>query len=288
MKLLDHSIVYEGARVWYVTAGERTNRPLVFLHGAPWGSRCHDVVRELAKYFFVIAPEQPGFGRSDPLSVYTNLPLQYADVLHAILLQEECGAARPIICAQSFGGYAAHGYLTAYRNNISALVLIDAVMPTMPVPRTLRIIAVQGLARWLGGELVAVLPIALTQWILAVLWRKYSLVWDAMIRNPRGVRAMNRHLSSLFFTSLRTRQPIMSVDYSVCSVFLLWGKLDGEEGTLMEGGGITHIRIARALYGKIAAISPRARFVVLEGGHTVLYEDPRYVVGEIQKLIFTH
>lgn len=285
MQLLDHTIHFDGARIYYVAAGERASRPLVFLHGAPWGIKCHDVVKELARYFYVVAPEQPGFGRSDALPNLTDLPEQYAAAIQQILIQEKLDTAKPIIMAQSFGGHAAHGYLKKYPHNISYLVLTDVVMPTMPVPRTWRIIWIQIILRGLSGMLLPLIPRKITKWIIKTLWRKYTLVWDAVERHPKRLRSMTYHSVSSLYRSMRTQQPSMKVDYSVCPVIMLWGERDGEEHTIVEGGGIAHIRIAQELYKKIRDVNPRVQFVTLEGGHTILYENPSYVVGEIRKRI---
>ena len=37
MQSSDHTIYFDGARIYYITAGERWKIPIVFLHGAPWG-----------------------------------------------------------------------------------------------------------------------------------------------------------------------------------------------------------------------------------------------------------
>jgi len=287
MQLFDHATHFDGARIYYVTAGELTNNPLVFLHGAPWGTKCHDVVRELARYFYVIAPEQPGFGRSDPLSSYVNLPEQYADVIHQILVRENLDTAKPVIMAQSFGGYAAHGYLKKYPHNIGYFVLTDAVMPTMRVPRTWRIIWIQVILCGLGGILLPFISGKIRRWVIKRLWRKYALVWDAVEMYPERLRSMTHHVVSSLYQSLKTQKPSVNVDYSVCPVLMLWGERDGEEHTLVEGGGIAHIRIARELYKKIKAVNPKTQFVTLKGGHTILYENPSYVIGEIRKRIGT-
>ncbi len=285
MQVYDHSIHFDGARIYYVTAGELTNKPLVFLHGAPWGMKCHDVVRELAKYFYVIAPEQPGFGRSDPLRSYVNLPEQYADVIHQILIQENLAMAKPIMMAQSFGGHAVHGYLKKYPHSIGYLILTDAVMPTMPVPRTWCIIWTQVILRTLGGTLLPLIPKMTARWIIKTLWRRYTLVWDAVEQYPVRLRSMAYHAVSSLYQSLKTGQPSMNVDYSVVPVLMLWGERDGEEHTIVEGGGIAHIRIAQELYKKIKDVNPKAQFVTFKGGHTILYENPAYVIEEIRKRV---
>lgn len=284
-QLYDNTIRFQDALIYYTTAGERAKQPLVFLHGAPWGTKSFDVVRELAKYFYVVAPEQPGFGRSDPLPDYTNLSEQYADVIHQILVEERLDAAKPIIMAQSFGGKAAHGYLKKYPENISYLVFTDAVMPTMPVPYTWRILWIQVILPLVGGTLLPWVPVLMTRWLVKNIFRRYTIVWNAVVTYPKRMRSLACHRASNVFKSWRSRCPEMQVDYSVCPILMLWGERDGEEHTIVEGGGITHIRIARELYEKIRKVNPEARFVTLRGGHTILYDNPSYVAGEIARFI---
>src|SRR3989344_428790 len=281
IEIYNHSIKFNGALIHYVTAGEQTKRPLVFLHGAPWSTKSLDVVRELAKYFYVVAPEQPAFCRSDPLPTYANLPEQYADVVHHILREEKLDKAKPIIMAQSFGGNAAHGYLKRHPRNICALVLTDAIMPTMPVPRTWRILLQQVFLVSIGGTFVPLAPRFVKRWIVKKVWRRYSIVWDALETHPKRVRALAYNTAARTLWSQLKRKPYMEVDYSTCPILMLWGELDGEERIMAEGGGITHINIARELYERIKKVNNASKFVTLRGGHTILYDNPPYVIGEI-------
>ncbi|MBI4086737.1 alpha/beta hydrolase [Candidatus Kaiserbacteria bacterium] len=281
MQVEDHHILVGDSLIFYTIAGDSTCQPLVFLHGAPWGMKCRDVTAELAKYFYVIALEQPGFGRSDPLARYTNLPEQYADVVHQILEKERLGEAKSIIMAQSFGGHAAHGYLKKYPDAIRALVLVDAIMPTIPIPRTLRIFFVQIVLVQIAGLLLPILPRRLTLRIVGTLWKHYEIVWDAMEKYPRRMYLLASARVRQAVQSFITGRSFMEVDYSRRPVLMLWGERDGEEHTIAEGGGVTHIRVARLLYEKIKKVRSDAQFVTLKGGHTVLYDEPAYVVGEM-------
>lgn len=281
MEIQNHTIRFNDALIHYVTAGKREKRPFVFLHGAPWGMKSWDVVKELANYFYVISPEQPGFGRSDPLPIYKNLPEQYAEVVYYILKQEGLENAKPIILAQSFGGNAAHGYIKRYPKNISCLVLTDAVMPTMPVPRTWRIFLLQVVLSTLGGTLVPFVPRFIKKFIVKKVWHRYTIVWNSLETHPWRVQLLAYNTAVRMLHSQLTQRPYMEVDYSVCPILMLWGELDGEEHIVAEGGGITHINIAKQLFERIREINPSINFIVLRGGHTILYDDTPYVIEKI-------
>jgi pimeloyl-ACP methyl ester carboxylesterase len=57
-----------GTELAYVTAGDPSNPALLLLHGFPSSAReFRDVIAGLARAAYVIAPDLPGYGQSDPL-----------------------------------------------------------------------------------------------------------------------------------------------------------------------------------------------------------------------------
>ena len=57
-----------GAAMSVVLAGDRERPALLLIHGFPASSASfRDIVSELARDLFVIAPDLPGFGDSDPV-----------------------------------------------------------------------------------------------------------------------------------------------------------------------------------------------------------------------------
>jgi pimeloyl-ACP methyl ester carboxylesterase len=58
-----------GTDLSFITAGDRAKPALLLLHGFPSSSRTfHEVIPRLAREAHVVAPDLPGFGRSDPLA----------------------------------------------------------------------------------------------------------------------------------------------------------------------------------------------------------------------------
>lgn len=57
-----------GTELAYVTAGDRTNAALLLLHGYASSSKTfRDVVPALSRVAYVVAPDLPGYGESEPL-----------------------------------------------------------------------------------------------------------------------------------------------------------------------------------------------------------------------------
>src|SRR5271166_1692286 len=69
-----HSMTVDGVEIFYREAGPKDAPTLVLLHGFPSSSREFDtLIPLLATHYHLIAPDFPGFGRSDapPPSSYT-------------------------------------------------------------------------------------------------------------------------------------------------------------------------------------------------------------------------
>ena len=59
-----------GTELAYVTAGDTSNPGLLLLHGYASSSRTfRDVIPALSRVAYVVAPDLPGYGESDPLPV---------------------------------------------------------------------------------------------------------------------------------------------------------------------------------------------------------------------------
>jgi pimeloyl-ACP methyl ester carboxylesterase len=114
----------DGVRLHYADAG--TGEPaLVLLHGFPlhsgmWAPQ----IEELATQRRVIAPDLPGFGRSDaPDSMYRYTMAGFADLVAGLL--KHLGLGPVALCGLSMGGYVAFAFLREHTERVSALVLAD-------------------------------------------------------------------------------------------------------------------------------------------------------------------
>lgn len=79
-----HLLKIEGADIAVRLAGDRDKPALLLIHGFPASSDSfRDVIEPLARHCFVIAPDLPGFGRSDPIQCPSFS--RFADVVEGVL-----------------------------------------------------------------------------------------------------------------------------------------------------------------------------------------------------------
>ena len=86
-----HSITLSGGtQLSYLTAGDRATPAVLLLHGFPNSARgFRDVIPGLARDAFVIAPDLPGYGESDPLPSVSFA--EFAQAITELLDQLEVG-----------------------------------------------------------------------------------------------------------------------------------------------------------------------------------------------------
>ena len=97
--------------------------PLLFLHGAQEINRNERALDELAQRFDVIAPDHPGFGRSDssrPVDDVGDLAFFYLDVLDTLALD------RVHIVGQCIGGWIALEMAVRTGARMKSLVLLNS------------------------------------------------------------------------------------------------------------------------------------------------------------------
>lgn len=128
------TITVKNLRVYYRTAGDPKNPPLILLNG--WGARLTKLpflknhlnseaaVLGFARHgFYVYSPEHPGFMRSEtPKTIWG--PKDYVDYLKEFV--EELNLEDFILVGQSFGGAIATFYAAENSDRIKTLVLVGA------------------------------------------------------------------------------------------------------------------------------------------------------------------
>jgi pimeloyl-ACP methyl ester carboxylesterase len=120
-----------GGRVHLLRGG--AGEPLLFLHAAGGAGTWLEFHRLLARGFDVVAPDHPGFGRSDEFAeveAIDDLVYHYLDVM------DQLGLDRPHVVGASFGGWVAAELAVAAPHRIGSLVLLAPAglrLPDHPV-----------------------------------------------------------------------------------------------------------------------------------------------------------
>jgi pimeloyl-ACP methyl ester carboxylesterase len=96
--------------------------PLVLVHGFPLDNRIWEAqMAALSDKYRVIAPDLPGFGKSQPPKAFTMDSL--AESLHAFLTQIK--ALPCALAGLSMGGYMSFAYERKYPTDLKAFILVD-------------------------------------------------------------------------------------------------------------------------------------------------------------------
>ena len=121
VEFVEEYLELEGGRVHVFRAG--SGEPVLFLHAAGGAGTWPEFHALLSERFDVIAPDHPGFGKSDEfpeLTAIDDLVYHYLDVMDAL------GLARPHVVGASFGGWIAAELAAHSPHRIGSLTLLSA------------------------------------------------------------------------------------------------------------------------------------------------------------------
>jgi pimeloyl-ACP methyl ester carboxylesterase len=120
--------IVDGLGIFYREAGDRRNPSLILLHGFPSSSvMFRDLMPRLADRFHLLAPDYPGFGRSDAPAPQTFRYTfdRLAEVVDHFL--ERQGLDRYGLYVQDYGGPIAFRLALAHPERARALIIQNAV-----------------------------------------------------------------------------------------------------------------------------------------------------------------
>jgi pimeloyl-ACP methyl ester carboxylesterase len=120
-------LAVEGGSISYFSAGSGPG--LLFLHGGGGAGRWQRVHALLSTEHRVVAPDHPGFARSDDLpevEAVDDLVFHYLDVI------ERLGLEQPALVGASFGGWVAAELAVVAPERFRALVLVSPVGLRIP------------------------------------------------------------------------------------------------------------------------------------------------------------
>ena len=124
-------IEMDGGAVHLLRGGD--GPPLLYLHGGGIAGTWLPLHGFLAERYDVVAPDHPGFGRSDDLPLVQDI---HDLVYHYLELMDVVGLERPAVVGTSFGGWLAAELAVHSPERIAELVLVAPVglrIPEHPV-----------------------------------------------------------------------------------------------------------------------------------------------------------
>ena len=257
--IIDHQTTINDLKVYYRTAGNPEKQHLVFIHG--WGGRSNGflgndkVIDELAKYFFVFAPELPGFMRSKPPREVWKVD-DFSSFVDKLL--QPLNLKNPIIMGQSFGGGVAALYAKLRNNDARCLILVDAVLSGRKENWYFKL-------RYGFPRVAKVINI----WFIPLFLKK--IIWSAYLGIPySSLNGKNVHDYMVMAEFQASPYYIPRIDYQQIFVplLLVWGDRDT---------WVSDMKRAKAIHREVTS----SRFLIVKGPHTILYRNPNYVVGKI-------
>lgn len=121
-------VIVDDLKIYYKTAGNIHNPPLVLIHGTggsyELGEHLNNkLINELSKQFYIVAPELPGYKRSEPPKQEVSSEY-FVKFVHTFIKQLD--VSNYILVGQSSGGKIVTIYATQYSDEIKLLVIADS------------------------------------------------------------------------------------------------------------------------------------------------------------------
>lgn len=268
----------DGRRVRYVDTG--SGEPVLLLHGYPQSAACwRHQIPALAERHRVVAPDWPGFGRSEPPAT----PPTYDEEVERIeRLVTRLGLERFNLVAHDYGGFLGLGYTLRHPDRILRLALLNSRAHSVFRPWFYNFSLGQ---RWLathriGTWAVRRLPLRALHHFALSRYRKLGC-FDAgledeylgWMQRPDGARTFIE-----FFANYHVPQVTWLADglpTIMCPTAIIWGDRDA----------YIPFRTAEELADQI----PGATLTRLSGGdHYIMEERPDQVTSALLDLLARH
>jgi len=265
---MKHTLLIASRQIAYWTYGEAKNPVIVMVHGFRGTHHgLERIVHEL-KDFYVIVPDLPGFGESEPMDTH-DLD-GYVTFLRTFISSLQLSHP-PVLLGHSFGSIIASHFAAEYPTQINRLILINPIgAPALEGPKaTLTKLAV--FYYWLGRKLPQK---ASRSWLSA---RPIVLGMSATMAKTKDASLRryihNQHLthfssfanptvlSEAFQTSI-THTVRQKAEHITTPTLLIAGEHDD----------ITPLEKQRDLH---KAITRSELFVIEHVGHLIHYETPK-------------
>lgn len=258
LSVTEHQIKIKDLNIYYRTAGELSDPPVILLNG--WGARVRGqilsseiVIKEFARRnFYVISPEHPGLMRSETPKFLWG-PGEYAGYLEEFIVK--LGVKKFVLVGQSFGGAIATLYIANHPKEIKTLVLVSSGLTRDKIGFMLRYFSLSSYLSFLLRSKIA--PVFLKK---IVVWASLGVPLSHIRKEAFERRAI---MGDIF------RKWSLPDVYSKIDVrtILVWGKNDW----------LFPLDKAK----EVAKTLPSSELIVVRGGHSVLYTKPKKIINLI-------
>jgi len=249
--------------------------PVLLIHGLPGTAEDWEDVTPLLAGHRTIAIDRPGFGYSTGGYVSFKRQLETIDAL-----LHKLHVLRPILVGHSYGGTIALGFAERYPSEVRGLVLVDAAAAGQHPDDFARFQA----------HVIHVLELPVIWQIADVtfsqLLRKVSVeLADSEAFHPQPVDAAQRqhvlaismtrgNLDALAGEYLAADSAITQVDRGLGTIKLPSVVIQGDADKFVE-----------PIYGRrLAAVLPKARLVMVSGGHMAPYTHPAAIAAAVKSI----
>ncbi len=248
-------VTLDGVKTYILVGGDHEKQPLIFLHAmGAQENWLPSVVGEFSKSYFIIAPEIPGYIRSETPSPVWSYE-EYGEWLKD--LEEFYHIEKPVIVGNSLGGTIATVFSNKYPEKVKTLVLLDSAT-TQDFKET----SFVSYYKKFNTVLIRskLIPLFVKKLVIEnYLGTPKSFLSDEEVKNKIAMINKTREFT--------TRYEDLNVP-----TFLVWGRDD----TLIHP-----ISYAR----EIATRLQQGRLIEYKGSVTTIYKNPEYVVDIIRAAI---
>ncbi|CQD09642.1 alpha/beta hydrolase fold protein [Mycobacterium lentiflavum] len=265
----------DGRKVFGVSAG--SGEPVLLLHGYPQSSSCwRHQIKALADSHHVVAPDWPGFGRSDPPSTAPTYDNELERIERFV---EQLGWQRFNLCAHDYGGFIGLGYTIRHPERVLRLALLNTRAHGIFRPWFYRFSQGQHwiAARPLLSDIARHLPLAAIHHRALARYRETGCFDAALEAEYLGWMntAQGKRTFWEFFAHYRVSAVPWLADglgAIACPVSVIWGDRDP----------YVPLRTARELAERI----PNAELIRLRGAdHYIMEERPAEVTDALTRLL---
>jgi pimeloyl-ACP methyl ester carboxylesterase len=266
----------DGRKVVGVVAGSG-GEPVLLLHGYPQSASCwRHQIATLADDHTVVAPDWPGFGRSDPPA---TAPTYDNEIDRLERLVQRLGWRRFNLVAHDYGGFVGLGYVIRHPERVQRLALLNTRAHRVFRPWFYRFSLSQHWAAThpLASAPARRLPLAALHHVALTRYRRIGCFDTAMEAEYLGW--MSTAQGKRTFWEFFLHYPVPAVPWLTeglvtirCPVTVVWGDRD------------PYVPFGTAL--ELADRIPDAELVRLRGAdHYVMEERPREVTAALVSLL---